>query len=206
MRFIKSAIVIGAIIGAVGGGVAGAAIMQGPGTGTGTGGGPVYAQGSFLNICVSQSDESHQYVEENSTETGNCAAGYTQYTVPVDPDHIALGSEASTTSDSVTVNNPGTLDFTLGDASQTYQLSAASNKGYAITDWYMSGNPASDGTACFVIQQTSTSSEPGGLVSLSAATSTSATDCEGTWPVTVEAVDAEGVAGYVSFNVVISAP
>lgn len=182
-----SVFLIGAAILAGTGVAAYAQGTQGPPSSVGAAGGPIVAQGSYLNICVSETNESVQYVEEHTTETGNCLAGYFQYTVPVDPAHIPInGTSTATTTDVVTVNSvsPDPLDESTGTFS--YQMVAASSKGYAISTWNLSGQPS-----CVTIGTTT------GLIQGSGCTS-------GTFDITVTAVDTNGVAGSTEFELVVS--
>lgn len=193
-----SVFLIGAAILAGTGVAAYAQSAQGPAIGTGAGGGPIFTQGTYLNICVSESNESQSYVEEHSTELGNCAAGYIQYTVPVDPARLPLNQPSisstttATSSDDVTVIYPGTQDVASCSPSDFLKLTAYSNEGYAISDtgWSVSGlsGLSVDGLAGL------------GTAELSGSGLTA-----GTYEVTVTATDSNGISGHTQFAVVVPA-
>lgn len=54
-------------------------------------GGTFFQQGQIVNLCLSETNESRGYVENNSQVLGNCAAGYTQLSVWADPEGVVPG-------------------------------------------------------------------------------------------------------------------
>lgn len=60
-------------------------------------GGTFFNQGQIVNICLSETNESRGYVENNSQVLGNCAPGFTQLSVWADPQGVEPGPAVTVT-------------------------------------------------------------------------------------------------------------
>lgn len=143
------------------------------------------AQGTRINICVSITDESHLYVEENSNTLGNCASGYEQFSVISDPAGYQIPSSA-TVADTVTVTTPATQACTEG-GDFALQLDASSSQGLPITSWSLSGMLTD------------------GLKISSGGDITGTCEDSGTYAMTATATDSEGTIGSATFDIEVSA-
>jgi hypothetical protein len=145
-------------------------------------------QGQTENLCVNGGSNGTAIYSEHTHISGNCAAGYTQITVAADPDGYEIEPvTAAATADVVTVNDPGTVDGTIGEPF-ALTLSAASSKGYAITTWQSTSLPAG-------------LSLPSGTGEISGTPDGNA----GQFSVTVTVTDSNNVSGQVTFDIDISA-
>ena len=157
-----------------------------------SGAGPYYPQGTVVDLCIGTAANTldHVYAEAgpDAGELGTCGTGYTQLPTISDPAGYPFPVPGATSAtDVVTVNpvSPDPFDATTGTAF-SYQMAAASSKGYEISTWSLSGEP----TGVTITSM--------GLIQGSSSVAA------GTYDITVTAVDTNGVAGSVEFELDVS--
>lgn len=180
-RTLALAVAAGSLAGAAAGTWAGAALAQDSG--------PVYSQGTIVELCIGIGGavQDHVYAEagKDAGIQGSCAANYEQLPVPADPDGYAIGQAVSSAADVVTVTNPGN-QASNEDAAISLALGASSSQAHPITSWSATGLP---GTLAI---------NSSGVISGSAGATA------GTFVVTVTATDSVDTVGTVTFDWVIN--
>lgn len=150
--------------------------------------GPYFGQGATVDLCIGTTGSAldHVYAEEGADagKLGTCGTDYTQLPTVSDPDGYPFPVPGATTATDVVTVNPVSPDPLAESttATFTYQMVAASSKGYQISTWSISGNPS------------------GVTIGTSDGLITGTDVAPGTYDITVTAVDTNGVAGSVEFE------
>jgi hypothetical protein len=149
--------------------------------------GPYYPQGTIVDLCIGAADQVYAEAGRDAGKLGSCAGGYTQLPVVSDPGGYVIPVPGSGTStDVVTVTNPGEQDNATGSA-VTLDMIAVSSQSHPIDSWTLASSPAGSGLSI----------SPSGVI-------TGTLGPANTYAITVTATDSVATVGSVTFDWVVT--